>query len=826
MSNTGNSPEPRRLRYEESSTTHGGVSNQEDDLEFLAIPGDGILEEGLALRDAYAADVVHMIVDQSGGGGIARVLDVDQEDPLDGFSVSNSLSWPNFLAHEVGHVMGLRHDRYTEADSGWRNAHRVLPYAYGYVNQRAFDAGASEESRWRTIMSYSRQFRHAGLGFGVQLPRFSNPNQRYPAETGDPLGVPGAAPTDAIDGPADAVRSLNETAALIAGFRESATRCDYRLSEVRRDVSASGGEFTVGVDTTSSCAWTGTAIGAHVEITAGAMGNGTGEVTYRVHANDGPARVAYVVLAGEMLPVYQSAAVAPVSVCERTPQVRDAITNATGLTCGAISEFDLLEVRSLDLGYQEIDTLRRGDFAGLSNMVELRLVRNPIATIENGAFDGLDKLDVLDLRDCDLEAVPPAIGSLRSLASLDLGLNGIEHLPQSAFAGLLELRYLNLSDNRLATLDEGVFSDQRKLLRLFLDRNRITDITKETMRGPESLELHLSNNPLGNLRPDAFAAIPKIWVLNLAATQLRRIPSQAVTNVVARLDLSDNRIDDLSRTTFPGWNLSELNLANNALTALPAGVFSGFTSTACDRGEMELDLSGNPGAPFPLTLELDRVDAGTAAPGPAHAVVRVRKGTPFSIAVRIAGSGGSSFAQEVTVINGHTESEPFEVTGDVLTELRFAAMPRIPGSYKGVRIALGEPLRLFALGDLELEAGTQSHTLDLAAAFARPGATQTFAAASNDPNVATVVLARGVLTITPTGAGTATVMVTVTGDDGERTTQRFAVTVRPPAEAERGTWHGLAAGAAARTGDRRRSIGRRLRHGRTSSATKRTKEVS
>ena len=85
------------------------------------------------------------------------------------------------------------------------------------------------------------------------------------------------------------------------------------------------------------------------------------------------------------------------------------------------------------------------------------------------------------------------------------------------------------------------------------------------------------------------------------------------------------------------------------------------------------------------------------------------------------------------MLNGNAKSEPLEVSGDAPTRLRFEAAPRIPGSYKGLRIALGEPLRLFALDDLELEVGTETHTLDLAAAFARPDTTWTFSATSAGP---------------------------------------------------------------------------------------------
>ncbi|MDE0350835.1 MAG: M12 family metallo-peptidase [Gammaproteobacteria bacterium] len=785
-----------QIDYQETRLGGGqGLTNQGVDMWRLTQATDGYMDEAHVLRDRYAADVMHLIVDQPGGGGQGSLLRV--EDPA-ASAVSISISLTGYgagalFAHELGHVMGLLHDRYEEGRRPNASPLAALsPWSYGYVNQRAFDSGATEESRWRTIMSYNSQCRDEGFQCR-QLPRFSDPNHNYPDDSGDPLGVPGEEQTDALDGPADAVRSLNENRRLVATFRQSATRCDYRLSDERREIPASGGVFSVEVDADSSCDWSVTTFGDFLSVESDTTHNGTGRVSYRVGANDGGARVGYVTVAGETVSVFQSGAVAPASVCDRTPEFRDAIASAVGRDCAQVSEFDLLEVVTLDLQNQQIASLGPDDLTGLHNLTDLRLSGNPLGTIPDGAFRDLTNLKVLWLRRSGLTAVPRAIRRLPSLQHLDLSRNGIAELYQEDFQELLELRELRLYENDIATLPNGVFSDLRKLNYLYLSWNRITDVRKEALEGPEFLyRLDLNHNPLGELREDAFANVPNVGSLLLRNTQLKALSPATIRGLtrISDLDLSDNGIEDLAGVVFPGGNLSRLTLANNALGDIPPNVFAGFTSTNCINGQLVLDLSGNPGAPFPLTLELARVDAGHATDGPASVVVRVREGAPWPIPVRVVGTGGASFTREVTVVNGNTESEPFEVTGDVRTEVRFGAMPRIPGSYKGVRMALGEPLQLFALGDLELPVDTETHTLDLAAAFARPDTTWTFSATSANPGVATVTIVDGVLAIAPTGTGATTVTVTATTPDGERITRSFAVTVRPPAEVERGTWHG------------------------------------
>lgn len=681
-----------QVAYEESNV-HGGAGlfNQREDLNRLIDPEDGFMDEAHALRDRYAADVTHLIVDQSGGGGKAQILRTNAEDPAAwAFSVSNSLSYyPTFLAHEVGHVMGLLHDRYAEG----RVWDSLLPYAYGYVNQRAFEGIAPEESRWYTIMAYRSQC--VDQGFECRrLQRFSNANQRYPAEIGDPLGVPGDQRTDSVDGPADAVRSLNENRHLIAAFRQSATRCDYRLSRERQEVPASGGVFSVEVDTTYSCPWTATAFKDFVSVTS----NAAGRVSYRVKANDGPARVGYVVVGGETLSVYQSGRVAPASVCARTPQVRDAIVSATSRECGAISEFDLLDVAALDLQRQGITTLDAGDFTGLRNARELRLEWNRISTIPEQAFKDLVNLRELDLRGTGLTTVPAAVRGMPSLQQLSLAYNDIQDVPREAFSGLSQLRWLRLQDNQITTLPDGVFSALENLRYLELHSNRITEISKEVLQGPlDLIRVNLKHNPLGELREDVFANIPDVLQVTLDGTHLETVPRATFAGLtrLTWLGLSDNRIDDISGIIFPGNSIGSLDLGNNALSAIPSGMFAGFTSAICARRQMDLNLAGNPGSPFPLTLELDRVDAARTAAGPASVVVRVREGMPWPITVQVAATGGSSFRKEVTIENGSVESEPFDVPGGDLTELRLVEQPEVPATYKGIRMVLGDTLRLF-----------------------------------------------------------------------------------------------------------------------------------
>ena len=121
--------------------------------------------------------------------------------------------------------MGLRHDRYqVHHNQGGVRSHP----AYGYVNQRAFDAGAPPSSRWFTIMAYNTQCDDAGLSCG-RLSAFSSP--RLQTTAGDPVGVPYGTGAG-VTGPADAVAVLNATGPAVALWRDRVTSGANRPPEV------------------------------------------------------------------------------------------------------------------------------------------------------------------------------------------------------------------------------------------------------------------------------------------------------------------------------------------------------------------------------------------------------------------------------------------------------------------------------------------------------------------------------------------------------------------------------------------------------------------
>lgn len=142
------------------------------DLDRLSGVEPGFLAEVPALRDKYGADLVHLIVEgQSNDGSCGIGWMVEPEAPLTadaGFSVSDHrCSAANLsLAHEIGHNLGMNHDRYVVDDPD--------PNAinFGYVSL--------DEGR-RTLMAYG----NACYDKGVDCPRVITYSTPDPVLGGD-----------------------------------------------------------------------------------------------------------------------------------------------------------------------------------------------------------------------------------------------------------------------------------------------------------------------------------------------------------------------------------------------------------------------------------------------------------------------------------------------------------------------------------------------------------------------------------------------------------------------------------------------------------------
>ena len=194
-----------------------------------------------------------------------------------------------------------------------------------------------------------------------------------------------------------------------------------------------------------------------------------------------------------------------VDICDRTPEVRDAILkDLEADDCAAVDSESLAGIDILSVYSTSLATLQAGDFDGLDGLVGLELFDNQLTALPDGVFDGLTGLEHLYLNDNQLTALPDGVfdgmSSLRklylfgnqltalpdgvfddlsSLQKLYLWNNKLTSLPDGVFDGLSNLQELLLNDNKLTSLPDGVFDDLSSLQTLWLFGNRLVGLTRD-----------------------------------------------------------------------------------------------------------------------------------------------------------------------------------------------------------------------------------------------------------------------------------------------------------------------------------------------------------
>ena len=283
----------------------------------------------------------------------------------------------------------------------------------------------------------------------------------------------------------------------------------------------------------------------------------------------------------------------------------------------------------------------------------------------------------------------------------------------------------------------------------------------------------------------------------------RSLPCDAVDDAdlaaVRTLDVSSTGLETLQAADLLQLDgLLRLDLSDNALTELPAGLF-------VDRGNLvEVQAHDNPGAPFALGLTLHRINGAPWAPGPAHIVLRVREGAPFEFEAAVTATAGRPSRERVRVAAGRDDHWRFWVWREGRGITRVSATPTdVPATrcgvpsddypcFQGLSLPAPQPLALFkrpprltgAAPEPEVGTSGDSVRIDLGKLFrgAERDEPLTCAATVGDADLLTATLDGCVLTLTSSDDGddgATTVTLTVTDADGQTTTLTFEVEVTP-----------------------------------------------
>ena len=566
------------------------------DVDRLAEPSDGHLDEVHALRDETGADLVHLIVGEPQFNlcGIAAAIPSVH-------GITSLRCGGLVFAHELGHNMGLRHDRFTvDVFEGSVSSHP----AYGYVNPAVFDAVSQQSRRWVTIMSYLERCRLADVTCS-ELPRFSNPRQRY---NGDPLGIAFGAGSGP-NGASDTAAVLDAMGPAVAAWRDRPADAgnrppvavgslpDRRLAAVGAtldiDVSQAfddpDGE-TLTFAASSSAPWLVRARAAGDVVTLTGAGEGT--ATIRVAATD---QGGLSVSQSFSTTVEGPADTELQGSVESDRAALEALYDATGgpnwadstnwRTSAPLREWFRVttdaagRVTELRLGGNGLTGSIPFELGNLTNLQFLSLAQNELTGPLPGALGDLVNLTELYVQDNRLSAAIPAeLGRLANLRFLNLAGNELSGRIPPELGNLANLVFLFLSGNALSGPIPPELGDLASLGGLFLPQNELSGpIPAELGKLGNLQTLILEGNELTGAIPAELGRLANLRNLNLAGNGLTgRIPPElgSLVNLYA-LDLSRSELSGPIPTSLGNLaNLERLNLSYSwgLSGSLPAGL--------------------------------------------------------------------------------------------------------------------------------------------------------------------------------------------------------------------------------------------------------------
>ncbi|MCP4363601.1 MAG: GTPase [Chloroflexi bacterium] len=248
-----------------------------------------------------------------------------------------------------------------------------------------------------------------------------------------------------------------------------------------------------------------------------------------------------------------------------------------------LGETVLEEGSELQLGNQI--TYLPPEIGQLTNLRSLDVRHNELTSLPS-EIGQLSKLKRLDLWNNKLTTLPPEIGQLANLQSLDLWNNELTNLP-SEIGCLTKLIFLGLSRNCLFALPPEI-GRLANLQELYLRNNSLTEFIVELTKLTGLTQiLHLGDNKIKRIPPE-IARLTNIRELRLWGNELTSLPDE-ITQLtdLQNLYLQKNQLTILPSKINNLTKLSILSLEHNRLTELP------FEILQLDNLQ-HLNLNGNP----------------------------------------------------------------------------------------------------------------------------------------------------------------------------------------------------------------------------------------
>ncbi|CDP11283.1 unnamed protein product [Coffea canephora] len=268
----------------------------------------------------------------------------------------------------------------------------------------------------------------------------------------------------------------------------------------------------------------------------------------------------------------------PLQILAKNWSVGSSICDWIGVSCGSRHR----RVTGLNISYMNLSGTLPPQLGNLSFLVSLDVSANNFHGELPHEFVGLRRLKLLNLSFNNLEGeFPPWIGSFPQLHRLFLRNNSFTGLIPSSISNLSKLESISLSFNRLqGNIPIGIFNIS-SLQMISLTGNGLSGVLPSDMcyHLPGLIRLSLSLNKLnGQLPSSNLAKCSELRVLSLSLNEFGgSIPKEiGALKKLEELYLGGNYLEGVIPREIGNWvSLQQLNLQSNSLTgSIPVEIFN------------------------------------------------------------------------------------------------------------------------------------------------------------------------------------------------------------------------------------------------------------
>ncbi|XP_066599211.1 toll-like receptor 6 [Prorops nasuta] len=274
----------------------------------------------------------------------------------------------------------------------------------------------------------------------------------------------------------------------------------------------------------------------------------------------------------------------------------------------------LFALSQLALDSNLLEGIHPDAFRNCSSLQDLNLSGNNLDVVPVALKD-MRMLRTLDLGENQIRSLgKPGFRGMSSLSGLRMMGNEISNLTQEDLAELPALQILNLAKNRIEIVEEGVFSSSPALQAIRLDSNLLQDISGIFLSAPGLLWLNISDNAIVHFNysylPDKLqwmdlhknligdlgtaSASMRLQTLDVSFNRLTRIHSRSIPDSIRLLFVNDNLINTVEPQSFFGKsNLTRVDLYANQIVKMNLSAFQ-LVQVPVHQPLPEFYIGGNP----------------------------------------------------------------------------------------------------------------------------------------------------------------------------------------------------------------------------------------